>query len=105
MVKTLLEQALEHKVTPVGSTLHPKTYGCWHRIIKPKGTACPFGKIHRKNTNSRIRVFDNGFQIRCFANSCDKEEKRSMYVDTDGGLTAEELAAMVAPPTYTADMF
>ena len=105
MVKTLLEQAIEHKVVPVGSTLHPKACGPWRRIIRPKGTACPFGKVHKTNNNCRIRCYDNDFQICCFAKSCDKEERRSMYVDTACGLTEEDYAEMVAPKTYTADMF
>ena len=102
MVKSLLQQALEHNAVPAGSKMDNKVCGQWRRIIRPKGTKCPFGNIHKKNTNCRIRPHDNGFQIRCFSKTCDN---KSLYVDTDGGLTAEELAAMVVPKRYTADMF
>ena len=100
MPKTLLQQALDNNDVPAG-TIQDKTNKGWTRLKRPKGTRCPFGEQHSKNCNVRIRQYDDGYQLRCFSNTC---RGRTKQRHTMLGHTKEEWEKM-QPPVWTADMF
>ena len=97
---TLLEQALRTNDVPSG-TVGKGMWKDWTRLQRPKGTKCPFGKVHKKNRNICIRECPDGYQIRCFGSDCNGltlnrncETSQTWVDDLNVGI-----------PVYTADMF